>query len=129
VNVLLDTHTLLWYYLDDPQLSRVAQSTIEDPVNRVFVRPASHWEIAIKLSTGKYTLHVPFPTFVQEAIYDNCFTLLPIEPRHSAELVAMTYHHRDPFDRMIVAQAIVEDMPIISVDSALDAYPIRRIWT
>jgi PIN domain nuclease of toxin-antitoxin system len=128
VNVLLDTHALLWYYLDDPQLSPSAEQAIADPANRVFVSPASHWEIAIKLSTGKYALQVPFPVFVQEAIHDNGFTILPIETRHTAELVSLPYHHRDPFDRMLVAQAIAEGMPILSADLILDSYPIRRIW-
>ena len=128
MNVLLDTHTLLWYYLDDAQLSAIGQTTIEDPANRVFVSPATHWEVAIKLSTGKYTLHVPFSVFVQEAINDNGFTIVPIEPRHTAELVTLAYHHRDPFDRLLIAQAMVEGMPMISVDLIFDSYAIRRIW-
>jgi PIN domain nuclease of toxin-antitoxin system len=66
--------------------------------------------------------------FVQESIVDNGFAILSIEPRHTAELVSLPYHHRDPFDRLLIAQAIVEGMPIISGDPALDAYPIRRVW-
>jgi PIN domain nuclease of toxin-antitoxin system len=128
VNVLLDTHALLWYYLDDPQLSLPARAAIEDPANQVFVSPASHWEIAIKLSIRKYHLQVPFPVFIQEAIDDNGFTILPIDPRHTAELVTLPFHHRDPFDRLLITQAIVEDMPILSTDQIFDAYPIRRIW-
>ena len=128
MNVLLDTHTLLWYYLADARLSATAEATLEDPANRIFVSSATHWEIAIKLSTGKYTLHVPFPVFVKEAIDDNGFTILPIEPRHTAELVTLPYHHRDPFDRLLIAQAMIEGMSIISVDPVFDSYPIRRIW-
>jgi PIN domain nuclease of toxin-antitoxin system len=128
VNVLLDTHVLLWYYLDDPQLSTVARTTIQDPANWIFISAASHWEIAIKLSIGKYTLHVPFRTFIQKAVVDNGFRLLPVEPQHSAALIGLPFHHRDPFDRFIVAQAHVEDMPVVSVDRAFDSYPIRRIW-
>ena len=128
MNVLLDTQALLWHYLDDPKLSATAETTMADPANRVLVSAASHWEIAIKLSTGKYTLAVPFAAFLQEAIYDNGFALLPIEPRHTAELVALPYHHRDPFDRLIIAQAMVEKLPIVSADPALDLYPIQRIW-
>ncbi len=128
MKVLFDTHTLLWHYLDDPKLSAVARATIRDPANQVFVSPASHWEVAIKLSTRKYRLHVPFLVFVQEAIVDNGFNIVAIDPLHSAELIALPFHHRDPFDRMIVAQAIVDKMDIISVDPILDKYPIRRIW-
>ena len=128
MTVLLDTHTLLWYYLADPQLSARGRATIETPGNRVFVSPASYWEIAIKLSLGKYTLHVPFPVFIREAIFDNGFVILPVEPQHAAEVIALPFHHRDPFDRLLVAQAIVEDMPVVSADPVLDSYPIRRIW-
>ena len=128
MNVLLDTHTLLWYYLADPQLSPRARANIEDPANQVFVSPASYWEVAIKLSIGKYTLQVPFPAFIQEAINDNGFTILSVEPQHTAELVALPFHHRDPFDRLLVAQAIVQGMSLVSADPVLDSYPIRRIW-
>jgi PIN domain nuclease of toxin-antitoxin system len=94
----------------------------------VFVSAASHWEIAVKMSIGKLKLAESFPDFVQHAIFDNGFAIVPIDTRHTAELITLPYHHRDPFDRMIVAQAIVEAMPIVSVDPILDAYPIRRIW-
>ena len=128
MNLVLDTQALLWHYLDDPQLSAVARAAIADSANRILVSPASHWEVAIKLSTGKYTLHVPFAVFVQEAIFDNGFAILPIEPSHTAELVALPYHHRDPFDRLIIAQAIVEKLQVISADPAFDLYPIKRVW-
>jgi PIN domain nuclease of toxin-antitoxin system len=128
VNVLLDTHVLLWYYIDDPQLSATARATIQDPANWIFVSAASHWEIAIKVSIGKYTLQVPFGTFIHEAVADNGFRLLPIEPQHSAALIGLPFHHRDPFDRLIVARAIIEDLPLVSNDALLDSYPIRRIW-
>jgi len=128
VKVLLDTHVLLWYYLDDPQLSATARAAIQNPENSIFISAASHWEIAIKLSIGKYTLHAPFGTFIQEAVYDNGFRFLPFEPQHSAAMIGLPFHHRDPFDRFIVAQAVVEDMPIVSVDAILNNYPIRRLW-
>ncbi|MFO0967730.1 MAG: type II toxin-antitoxin system VapC family toxin [Gemmataceae bacterium] len=128
MNLLLDTHALLWYYLDDPHLSPAAKAAIADPANQIFLSPASHWEVAIKLSTGKYTLQVPFPVFVQEAIFDNGFLVLPINPGHTAELISLPYHHRDPFDRLIVAQAIAERMGVLSADPVLDRYPIRRLW-
>jgi PIN domain nuclease of toxin-antitoxin system len=71
---------------------------------------------------------VPFRQFIQEAVFDNGFRLLPVEPQHSAALIGLPFHHRDPFDRFIVAQAMIEDMPVVSVDQAFDSYPIRRIW-
>jgi PIN domain nuclease of toxin-antitoxin system len=128
MDLLLDTHTLLWYYLDDPQLSATARALVSDPANRVLVSPASYWEIAIKVCTKKYTLTVPFPQFIQEAIHDNGFVILPIEPRHAEPLTTLPRHHNDPFDRLIIAQAIVENMPVVGCDVAFDDYPVRRLW-
>jgi len=128
VKVLLDTHTLLWHFFDDPQLSATADAVIAHPQSEVFVSAASYWELAIKLSSRKLKLQVSFLDFIQEAIIDNGFTILPVEPRHANELVALPYHHRDPFDRLLVAQAIVEAMDIVSIGPQFDAYPVRRIW-
>lgn len=128
MRVVLDTHALLWFALDDPQLSPAAQATIVDPANQVWVSPASWWEIGIKTSLGKYTLTVPHEVFFDAAIADNGFRVLPIEPRHTAALIGLPHHHKDPFDRLIIAQAIVEQMPVLSADVAFDSYPVRRIW-
>ena len=128
MNLLIDTHIVIWFYQTDARMSATALTLIQDPANSTFVSAASHWEIAVKISTGKLKLAESFPDFVQHAIADNGFTILPIEPRHTAQLIALPFHHRDPFDRMIVAQAIVEKMPVISVDPVLDSYPIRRLW-
>jgi PIN domain nuclease of toxin-antitoxin system len=128
VNLLLDTHALIWYYEGNPKLTAIARQQIDDPTNTKFVSPASYWEIAIKLRTGRLALTEQYADFVQHSILDNGFVILPIEFRHTTELVSLPLHHRDPFDRLLVAQAIVEDMPLISSDPTLDAYPIRRIW-
>ena len=128
MDFLLDTHTLLWYYLDDPKLSSTARNLVADPANRGFVSPATHWEVAIKIGTGKYSLTVPFAQFVQEAIHDNGFSILPIEPRHTEQVITLPKHHNDPFDRLLIAQAIVEQMPIISADTAFDPYTVTRLW-
>jgi PIN domain nuclease of toxin-antitoxin system len=126
--LLLDTHALLWYVLNDPQLSATARALIDDPAQDVLVSPASYWEIAIKLSIGKYTLAVPYEDFMRQAIDGNDFEILPIEPRHTAALVTMPYHHRDPFDRLLIAQALVENLPIVSIDTAFDPYGVTRLW-
>ncbi len=128
MNVLLDTHALLWFALDDPQLSRAAHALVVDPANEKFVSPMSWWEIAIKMSMKKYTLTVAHDVLFETAIRDNGFRVLPIEPRHTAALVTLPFYHKDPFDRLLIAQAIVEDIPIVSADSAFDPYPVRRIW-
>jgi PIN domain nuclease of toxin-antitoxin system len=126
--LLLDTHTLLWFYLDDPQLSTAARTLIEDPANTNLVSPASSWELAIKIALGKYILTESYDDFTQHAIFDNGFVILPIEPRHTSVLVSLPQHHKDPFDRLLVAQAMVEAIPLVSIDSAFDAYPITRLW-
>lgn len=128
MRLLLDTHALIWFYVNDPQLSAAARLLIEDGVNTKYVSPASYWELAIKVGLGKYTLTESYEDFIQHAIFDNGFLILPIEPRHTAALVTLPPHHKDPFDRLIVAQATVEAMAVVSADSALDPYPMTRLW-
>lgn len=128
MRLLLDTHALLWYSTDDSQLSPQAAAFISDGQNEVFVSAATPWELAIRISIGKYPLNAPFETFIKTAIDGNRFSLLAIEPRHAAQLIVLPYHHRDPFDRMIIAQAVVEGITIVSCDKFFDAYPVKRIW-
>ena len=126
--MLLDTHSLLWFYLDDPKLSDLAKSIILDSSHVKYVSPASYWELAIKIQKKKYSLTKPFEEAMSEAIDLNGFEHLPIEPRHTALLINMDAHHRDPFDRLIVAQALSEGLSILSADSQLDLYGVTRIW-
>ena len=128
MRLLLDTHTFLWFVLGDPQLSSNARRHIEESGNEKLVSPASYWEIAIKMSLKKYTLSQPYEIFMQKGIADNGFIILPIEPKHTAVLTSLPFHHRDPFDRLIIAQAMVEQMPVISGDAAFAAYPVTCIW-
>ncbi len=128
MRVLLDTHAFLWFITDDPKLSAKGRATIADPDHEILISPASYWEIAIKVRLGKYPLSVPFETFISQGIDANDFEILPIEPKHAAALTTLPFHHRDPFDRLLIAQALVEQMPLLSADSAFDAYPITRIW-
>ena len=128
MKLLLDTHALLGFALNDPQLSANAFSLIMDPNNDKLVSPASYWEIAIRISVGKYVLAKPYEDFMVEAIDKNGFHYLHVQPKHTAVLTNLPFHHRDPFDRLLVAQAMVEGMPIASGDSMLDGYPIKRVW-
>ena len=131
MNLLLDTHAVLWFYLDDPQLSATAKAAIMDPANDKWVSPASYWEVAIKISIGKYAIAQPFEGFWHGAIDMNGFRILHVTPRHAGRVSVLPYppnNHRDPFDRMIVAQALVEGMGVVSIDGMLDAYGITRIW-
>lgn len=128
MKLLLDTHAFLWFITDDPKLSTAGKAAIAEPTNDVLVSPASYWEIAIKVSLGKYPLQTPFETFITHGMADNDFGILAIEPKHAAALTNLPFHHRDPFDRLIIAQAAVESLPVVSGDSAFDAYPITRVW-
>jgi PIN domain nuclease of toxin-antitoxin system len=128
VRHLLDTHTLLWYTLADPKLSGTAKALILDPANEILISPASYWEIAIKVGIGKLTLNQPYEDFIDACLNKYCFTILHVEPKQTAALITLPFHHRDPFDRPLVAQSMVEGIPIISNDSALDAYGITRLW-
>jgi PIN domain nuclease of toxin-antitoxin system len=128
VKLLLDTHAFLWFVTSDPQLSETALDLIAEPTNEILISPASYWEIAIKVSLGKYPLSVPFEKFFQEGIDGSDMAILPIEVRHAAVLASLPMHHKDPFDRMVVSQGIAEQIPIVSADAALDAYGVQRLW-
>lgn len=128
MRLLLDTHAFLWFVLNDSQLSASARALIADPNNQIEISPASYWEIAIKIGTGRYTLNEPFQPFMERQIASNKFLILPIEIRHVALLTSLPFHHRDPFDRLLVAQATAEALPLVSGDQNLDAYGITRFW-
>lgn len=128
MRVLLDTHSFLWFVLGDAKLGRQARTLIESSANEKFISPASYWEIAVTISIGKYILPQPYGEFMGKAIDGSGFIILPIAPIHAAALTNLPFHHRDPFDRMMIAQAIVEGMPIVSCDQAFDAYPLTRVW-
>lgn len=125
---LLDTHAWLWFILDDPQLTERARLQIENPVHRILLSPASVWELAIKISIGKYQLAGDLTAFVREQLVVNRVELLPIAIEHATRVAALPFHHRDPFDRLLVAQALVEQLPLISADAALDPYGVARLW-
>ena len=128
MRLLLDTHTFLWFVLNDARLSANARKLIADPANEIEISPASYWEIAIKISTGKYSLTEPLEIFVEREVRTNQFHILPIEPRHVTPLTGLPFYHRDPFDRIIIAQAIAEQISVVSSDTAFDAYPVNRLW-
>ena len=128
MRLLLDTHAWLRFVLAEPSLSKSARALIEEPTNEKLVSPASYWETAIKISLGKYRLPQPYEEFVTRAIADQGFTILPMLPRHTTIVANLPFHHRDPFDRLLVAQAKSENIAIVSGDDMLDAYGITRFW-
>ena len=125
---LLDTHTLLWFLAGDETLSRKARQLIDDPGNEKFLSIVSLWEIAIKTGLGKLNLDKPFDQMFPERLAFNGIQILDITVDSLIKLTTLPFHHRDPFDRLIIAQGLVEGLPIISVDTVFDAYGISREW-
>lgn len=128
MRLLLDSHAFLWFILGDQRLSDRARLAIAAADTDVLISPATLWEMAIKVRLGKYTLPGPFGPFMDTQLSSNRIRLLPIEVRHTAILASMPFHHRDPFDRLIVAQALAESIGVVSVDAMLDAYGVSRLW-
>ncbi|MBW4440471.1 MAG: type II toxin-antitoxin system VapC family toxin [Plectolyngbya sp. WJT66-NPBG17] len=124
--MLLDTHTLLWFLNEDANLPPVLNQQIESADN-VFVSIASIWEIAIKVSIGKLTLLTPFESLDSD-IAASGIEILPIAFQNTIIYRSLPLHHRDPFDRMLVAQAMAYSLILVSRDEILDAYPIERLW-
>lgn len=125
---ILDTHTLIWFLEDSPKLSNEAKKRITNIQNQCFISICSLWEIAIKLSINKLSLDVSFDDFKTE-IQRNDFTILPIEFEHLQQLQQLKFHHRDPFDRLIIAQAQSENIAIISKDENFRKYEnVTIIW-
>ena len=125
---LLDTHAFIWFIGGDPRLGRVARALLDDRENEILISVASLWEIAIKHSLGKLTLERPFTEFIPEQLDRQQIKILPITLKHLAEVDRLPFHHRDPFDRLIVAQSLSEAIPVVSADAALDPYGLDRIW-
>ena len=125
---LLDTHILLWFLTDDKKLSRRARQLIESSSNESFLSIVSLWEIAIKTGLGKLDLDKPFEQMFPEQLYLNNIKILDITVNSLIKLTTLPFHHRDPFDRLIIAQGLVENLPIISVDTDFDAYSIDKEW-
>ncbi|MBX7073259.1 MAG: type II toxin-antitoxin system VapC family toxin [Pirellulales bacterium] len=128
MRVLLDTHTFLWAGLNSPKLSEHARAIFDDPAAQVSVSVVSLWEIAIKLGKGTLNLSEPFEPFVNRVLQELVVDRLPIKMPHLNCLTSLPYHHRDPFDRLLIAQALAEGVPLLSADAELDAYGLQRIW-
>ncbi len=128
MRLLLDTHSFLWFIAGDEQLSAVAREIIADMDNEVLLSVASLWEIAIKVSLGKLTLGKPFEELIPEQLVLNNIDVLPIGLDDLSLVATLPLHHRDPFDRLIIAQAITGELPIVGKDSAFTQYPVDLIW-
>jgi PIN domain nuclease of toxin-antitoxin system len=128
MKLLIDTHVLLWLAGDAESLSKKVTSLILDDQSSLFLSFASIWEIQIKSQLGKLNLNRLLPDLIEQQCEVNEIQLLEIKLEHIYGLKDLPNHHRDPFDRLLVAQSRVEEMPIVSIDNVLDAYGVKRIW-
>lgn len=124
---LLDTHTVLWFLSADDKLPEALAQTIENPDNECRISMASYWEMAIKLSLGKLKLDVGLQE-LYDIIGHSGILPLPIDPYHLLVSASLPFHHRDPFDRIMIAQSVYENLPIISKDGAFKQYDVDVIW-
>jgi PIN domain nuclease of toxin-antitoxin system len=124
VRLLLDTHSFLWWMDSSPALSLAARGAISDPINEILISIASVWELTIKVSSGKLN----FPADPETIIRAEGFTALPISFAHIRQTGALPFLHRDPFDRMLVAQAMVEAAPLVTADRQLARYNVPILW-
>lgn len=128
MRILLDTHALLWWLEDTPALSAHARAVIGDPGTAVLVSTASIWEVAIKARLGRLDVPDDLEGFFTRQLSENGFDVLPVHLRHAALVRHLDDHHRDPFDRLLVAQARCEVVPLISKDQWLQAYDVEVLW-
>lgn len=126
MNLLLDTHILLWYLEGHPSLAEAQRLKIEDRHNQVAISAVSLWEMAIKLSIGKLELMDDLVT-IEEVLLGQGIRILPIQTAHLQRLLGLPFHHRDPFDRLIIAQALAEEMTLVSDDAAFALYPVSLL--
>ena len=128
MRALLDTHVFLWLVSDDPRLSQRAKDIFLNGDNELLLSAASGFEIAVKHSLGKLTLAEEPREFVRNRVLANALTPLPITLEHALGVAGLPFHHHDPFDRLLIAQALHEKLPLLSADSAFTAYGVDLIW-
>lgn len=128
MNLIVDTHVVIWAVDDPTRLSPAATWALEDPANRLLLSAGSLWETAIKVGLNKLVLTMPYALWMTRAVADLELTVLAVTIEYADAQAALPDHHRDPFDRLIVAQALVEGVAIVSADATFDAYGVRRVW-
>ena len=126
--LLLDTHTFLWWTQDSTRLSRRARTAIGRPEEDCLISIASCWEMAVTISLGRLTIPTSLDRFIAEQLAANGMRVLPLSLPHLAQVAMMPFHHRDPFDRLLAAQALVEGISLVSADRVFKQYGVTRIW-
>ena len=128
MNILLDTHVLIWLAIEPQKLSRQATDIVINPNNTLFISLVSVWEMQIKIQLNKLGLNLPLSEFIERQQQVNGLQILPIELAHIFALEQLPSPHRDPFDRLLIAQSLVTQIPILSIDVIFDRYPVQRLW-
>jgi PIN domain nuclease of toxin-antitoxin system len=128
MNALLDTHVLLWWMADDPRIAKGARKLLSDRSVSLLWSVASTWELAIKASLGKLRLPEPLGVYLRGRLTQQGVSVLLVTQEHASAVAELPMHHRDPFDRMLVAQAMVEGLALVTGDPAMRAYSLNLIW-
>ncbi len=128
MRVLLDTHVFLWWVTGDSRLSSRAYEVIKETKNEIYLSAASGWEMAIKAGLGKLRLQAEPISFITEQLVINGFESLPVQLNHSLFVYSLPEHHRDPFDRLLVAQAKLENLPLVTADNKIRQYEVEVLW-
>lgn len=128
MKLLVDSQAIVWYVDQDQLLSPAAHVSLTDPANELLVSAAAVWEIAIKVGIGKLSLSLPYRKWMAKAIADMSLAILPITVEYADLQASLPYHHGDPFDRLMIAQALTDGIAVVSIDPAFDLYGVKRIW-
>lgn len=128
MKLLLDTHTFIWMATGDPRLTPGTLGILTDPANELLLSPISVYEMAIKIRLGKLNLGMPLQSFVDEAVRRSRLTELPVRVTHSVAVEALPLHHKDPFDRLLIATAVAEGIGLVSADAEVRKYAVTIVW-
>ncbi|HXU46002.1 MAG TPA: type II toxin-antitoxin system VapC family toxin [Thermoanaerobaculia bacterium] len=128
MRILLDTHCWLWMQADSKRLSQPTRALLQDPDNQLFLSAASSWEIAIKYALGKLPLPLPPVEYVLSRMETSGTTPLPVQHSHALHVGSLPHHHADPFDRLLIAQAQLENLELLTVDRQFEAYEVGLLW-
>ena len=128
MRLLIDAHSLIWASDDPSKLGAGAAAVLQNPANQLLVGAGTIWELSIKAGLGKLKLSLPFRRWMDKAVADLGWTALPITLDHAERQAGLPFHHRDPFDRLLAAHALVEGIPLVGADAVFDAYGVNRIW-